>query len=86
MVAKAYVLIETAVGRSTDVCERLKRMDRVSAVDVVAGSYDIIAVVEAEDLNSVGDMVTRHIHTVEGITRTVTCMVVSAQSALGKAS
>ena len=76
MSTKAYVLIETAVGESEDVSNALQSLPGVDAVDMVTGPYDIIAVVSANDLNAVGQIVTREVHTVSGIVRTVTCMVV----------
>jgi DNA-binding Lrp family transcriptional regulator len=77
MATRAFVLIETSVGRTKDVVEALKSVNEVAAVDAVTGPYDIIAVVEAADLNSVGDVVTSRVHVVPGIVRTVTCLAVS---------
>ena len=76
MSTKAYVLIETSVGESENVSTALEALPGVQSVDAVTGPYDIIAVVSANDLNAVGQIVTREIHTVAGIVRTVTCMVV----------
>ena len=76
MATKAYILIETAVGKSRDVTSLLTSMAGVDTVDPVTGPYDIIAVVSAPDLNAVGDLVTSQIHTVDGILRTVTCLTV----------
>ena len=73
---KAYVLIETAVGKSRSVTSRLNGIAGVDSVDPVTGPYDIIAVVGASDLNAVGDLVTREIHTIDGVDRTVTCLAV----------
>ena len=73
---KAYVLIETAVGKSRTVAARLKNMVGVDTVDPVTGPYDIIAVVSAPDLNAVGNLVTSAIHTLDGVERTVTCLSV----------
>jgi DNA-binding Lrp family transcriptional regulator len=75
---KAFVLIETAVGKTKDVVGELRRVDAVTSVDVVTGPYDIIAVVEAGDLASVGDTVTGNVHTIGGIVRTVTCLAVGS--------
>ena len=76
MAAKAYVLIETTVGRAKEVADALKKLKRVKSVDVVTGPYDIIAIVEGESLNDVGDLVTRKIHPIDGMSRTVTCLAV----------
>ncbi len=76
-VTKAYVLIETAVGKTREVVAQLKKVEGLKSVDPVTGPYDIIAILEGKDLNTVGDMVTAHIHPVAGITRTVTCLAIS---------
>ena len=74
MATKAYILIETTVGKSTDVSEVLTGLPDVVNVDAVTGPYDIIAIVSSKDLNSVGELVTNDIHTIPGIVRTVTCL------------
>ena len=74
MAAKAFVLVETAVGRSKEVVNALKRLDGVVSVDTVTGPYDIIAVIKGETLNDIGDLVTGKIHPTAGISRTVTCL------------
>ena len=76
MVAKAFVLIETAVGRSKDVTTAIKKLDGVSSVDAVTGPYDIIAVIQGDNLNDIGDLVTGKIHPISGISRTVTCLAI----------
>ena len=74
MATKAYILIETTVGKSTDVSAVLTDLPDVVNVDAVTGPYDIIAIVSSKDLNSVGELVTNDIHTIPGIVRTVTCL------------
>jgi len=76
MTAKAYVLIETAVGRAKEVAAAIEKLEGVKAVDPVTGPYDIIAIVESESLSEVGDLVTGRIHPIPGISRTVTCLAI----------
>jgi len=76
MVAKAFILVETSIGKNKEVVATLNRIDCVKSVDTVTGPYDIIAVVEAGTLNEIGDTITTKIHAVNGISRTVTCLVV----------
>jgi DNA-binding Lrp family transcriptional regulator len=71
---RAYVLVETAVGRTRDVAVAVKALEEVKAADMVTGPYEIILKVEARDLNAVGDLVTREIHPISGVNRTVTCL------------
>ena len=77
MATKAYVLIETAVGKTKDVLGSLRQVNGVKEADAVTGEYDVVAVVEAENLNSIGELVTGKIHTIVGIQRTTTYLSVS---------
>ena len=76
MAAKAFVLIETEVGKTKDVVVALQKLKGVMSVDTVTGPYDIIAIVEAETLNQIGDIITQIIHPIGGISRTVTCLAI----------
>ena len=58
------------------VIDGLKRFKGIKSVETVTGPYDVIAIVELDTLNEIGDLVTEHIHPITGITRTVTCLVV----------
>lgn len=76
MAAKAFVLIETAVGKTRKVFDALGKVEAIKSVDTVTGPYDIIATIKAETLSEIGDVVTGKIHAIDGISRTVTCLVV----------
>ena len=73
---RAFLLIETQVGKTKDVVSGLSGVDGVASVDMVTGPYDVIAVLEASDLSSVGDIVTSSVHAIDGVGRTVTCLAV----------
>ena len=76
MATKAYLLVETAVGKTRDVATTLRGLEGIDSVDVVTGPYDIIAVIAGDDMTVVGNLVTEKIHTVQGVVRTVTCVSV----------
>ena len=76
MAEKAFVLIETVVGKNKEVFAALKTLEGIRSVDTVTGPYDIITIIEAETLSAVGDIVTEKIHPIPGISRTVTCLAV----------
>jgi len=76
VMAKAFVLIETTVGRTKEVATALKDLKGITSVNAVTGPYDVIAIIEAETLNEIGDIVTQVIHPIPGISRTVTCLAV----------
>ena len=73
---KAFLLIETQVGKTKDVVDGLVRIKGVASVDMVTGPYDIIATIDAGNLASVGELVTSSVHVIGGIGRTVTCLAV----------
>ena len=74
MDAKAFVLIETAVGKNRGVVTAMGKLKGVTSVDAVTGPYDVIAVIEGATLNEIGDLVTGKIHPIPGVSRTVTCL------------
>jgi len=76
MTVKAYVLIETQVGKTKQVVEAIRNIQGVASVDVVTGPYDAIAVIQTETLNDFEDLVVEKVHLLAGISRTVTCIVV----------
>ena len=76
MATRAYLLVETAVGKTRDVASALRGLEAVETVDVVTGPYDIIALINGADMTVVGNVVTESIHTVTGVVRTVTCVAV----------
>ena len=78
MATKAYLLIETAVGKTREVAGTLTGLPGITTVDVVTGPYDIITVVTGPDMTVVGNVVTDNIHTVGGVVRTVTCVAVGS--------
>jgi DNA-binding Lrp family transcriptional regulator len=71
----AYVLIETEVGRVAHVAQALTELDGVQLAEDLAGPYDVIARVQAPSLDELGRLVVSHIQVLDGVTRTVTCMV-----------
>lgn len=72
----AYVLIQTDVGRSAEVAEKIARLEGVALASPVAGPYDVIAKIEAESVDTIGKLVVSKIQAVQGITRTLTCPIV----------
>lgn len=77
MATKAFILIETSVGKTKEVANTLRSVTEIASVDVVTGPYDIIAVMEAPDIASMGDLITANVHA-DGVIRTVTCISVGS--------
>ena len=78
MKTRAYILIETSVGSTSQVADALRKIDDMIAVDMVTGPFDIIAVVEADSLVDIGGIVSTKMHQVGGIVKTITSLAVSA--------
>lgn len=76
MAVKAFVLIEVVVGKTKEVVTALQKVEGVKSVEAVTGPYDVIAVIEKPEVNAIGDLVTKNVHSVSGIARTVTCLTV----------
>ena len=78
MVARAYVLVETQVGKTKGVVEAVRGLKGIVSADVVTGPYDAIATIEGKSLTELGELLTAKIHPIDGISRTVTCLVVES--------
>ena len=76
MPTRVYILIETAVGETSAVSDALKEMPMMKAADTVTGPFDIIAVAEAGDLNTIGDLISDGMRGIPGIVKTITCLSV----------
>jgi hypothetical protein len=74
---RAYVLIQTYVGQAGVVAERLALVEGVTSAEHVSGPYDVISLIESEDMDTLGQATLPRIQAVEGITRTVTCPVLN---------
>jgi len=78
---KAYVLIETAAGKAKVVKKELSRLKAAGStmvhLDGITGPYDFIAIVEGPSLDAIGELVTDGIGTIDGVTRTTTCVAVA---------
>ena len=77
MSIRAYILIQTEVGKAADVANEIADIDGVISADDVTGPYDLIAVGEAPSVDDLGKMVVSRVQLIDGITRTLTCPVVN---------
>lgn len=73
---QAYILIQTTVGKATPVTAALRRLPGVLSAEEVIGPYDVITLVEAATVETLGAELISQIQAVDGITRTLTCTVV----------
>lgn len=72
----AYILIEALPGKGIELMNVIKSIKGVKNVDLVTGPYDVITLVEAPDLKSLGEMIVKKIQATGAVARTLTCITV----------
>ena len=58
LAARTYILIETQVGKSREISDVFRDLSGVPSVDIITGSYDIITLVDWEDMLDIANVVT----------------------------
>ena len=81
MAVKSYVLVEADVGTAKQVATALRDLQGGSdsgilSVELVTGPFDVICLVEADDLADLGTQITDGIQSVGGVKRTTTCLTI----------
>ncbi|MDI6783038.1 MAG: Lrp/AsnC ligand binding domain-containing protein [bacterium] len=74
--AAAYILIELSGGKAKDALKKIAGIKGIQCVSAVTGPFDAIAYAEAGDLNKLGDMVVSKVRAINGVSKTITCLVV----------
>jgi Lrp/AsnC family transcriptional regulator for asnA, asnC and gidA len=74
--AKAFVLINADTGSEKEVVEKVKNMKNVKEAYFVFGVYDVIAVVEAPNIDILRNTVHTEMRQVKGIRSTCTMVVI----------
>ena len=74
---KAYILVQTEIGRASEVARAIMLIDGVTASDDVTGPYDVIVRAEAGSVDDLGKLILAQVQAVGGITRTLTGPVVT---------
>ncbi len=79
MSLKAYILINTQIGKTSQVVETLRKMPEVKHLDIIMGPYDIIAEVETEDHTALSEVVLKRLQSIDYIQHTMTCPVIQVE-------
>jgi DNA-binding Lrp family transcriptional regulator len=77
MVVQAYVLVQTEVGKAAEVAKSIAAIKGVTLAEDVTGPYDVIVRAEGPTVDELGTLVVSSIQAVPGITRTLTCPIVT---------
>ena len=73
---KAYILINIRTGEIREVVRQLRRVEGVTEANMTFGPYDAVAVVEAQDVKNIGDIMATAIQPIPGVLDTLTCLAV----------
>ena len=75
MTKKAYLLIKVEKGDATSVAAELSDKQGILAADSVFGHYDVVALIEADDLVGLRAIVRNEISQADHVVRTETLLV-----------
>jgi DNA-binding Lrp family transcriptional regulator len=75
---KAYVMITVQPGSIPEVVDNLRSVDGVMEANMTFGPYDVVSVIETDDVNHIGRMIAHSIQPIPGILDTLTCLVVDS--------
>ncbi|MCD6488015.1 MAG: Lrp/AsnC ligand binding domain-containing protein [Desulfurococcales archaeon] len=81
--ARAIILIQTDIGAETRVMDQLYEIPEISDVYIVYGIYDIVAMIEADSLEKIREIITNKIRKLPEIRTTSTMVVVEGRSKRG---
>mgnify|MGYP002338627059 CR=1 FL=1 len=73
---KAYIMVTSSIGEVREVFTRLEDLDSAVDINMVTGPFDIVVLVEAEDLSVLTNAVVEEIREIEGVVDTNTAIVV----------
>ncbi len=71
----AYVLMEIEIGKTDEVVDQLRHIYEATKVAVTTGSYDIVVLLEVDNLEHLYELTVRRIHKIAGIKHTQTAVV-----------
>ncbi|RJP17292.1 MAG: Lrp/AsnC family transcriptional regulator [Candidatus Abyssobacteria bacterium SURF_5] len=75
MAISAYIFVECIQGKALEVNRKLAQIEGVKQSHVVTGPIDVIAFVDAADINLLGKFVVEKIQSIGGVLRTSTNIV-----------
>lgn len=70
---EAFILLSVRGDHTKSAYKTITRVSGVKSVYAVTGMYDIIAHVESDDMDTLGDLISM-VRTVDGVNQTVTCV------------
>ena len=75
MSISAYVFIECAPRAARDVVKEAMKIQGVKRANSTTGPYDVIALIEAPDINTLGNVIVTELQGLPGVRRTQTNVI-----------
>ncbi len=73
--AKAYLQLNTEIGKEKEVKEQLLKIKGVKSADLVTGINDIIVILEGRDYEEILNTVLTKVRSIKGLSKTTTNLV-----------
>lgn len=74
--ARVYMLANLTAGKEKFVRDTLRGTKGVVQADIITGAYDLIAVLEAPDMNDIFTKILKEVRKIKGLTRTETFVAI----------
>ena len=71
---RAFVLIKIRAGEVSDVVRQLRELPEITEARMTFGPYDAVAIVDSQDLSSIGSLIASTIQPISGVEQTLTCL------------
>jgi DNA-binding Lrp family transcriptional regulator len=76
MSLRAYIFIEAEQGKTWNIAKELRVLSQVKEAHGVSGPYDVIALVETDNLRALGDLLAKKVFSIAGVKRTLSNIIV----------
>ena len=73
-----FVMIKTEPGHTTEVANRIAEVEAFSECYSITGQYDLLAKLYVDDIDGLGRLIERQVHTIPNIRDTFTILTFEA--------
>jgi len=72
---KCFILVSCDIGSEYDLAKQLNKIDGIKSTTVTYGEYDIVVEADAENADTLNELITEKIRKIEKIRSTITLNV-----------
>lgn len=74
---KAYIMVDTAAGTTHEILPGISDIDGVTEANAVAGDYDVVVEIEADEISDLLPAITSQLQGIDGVRTTRTYVTIS---------